>query len=120
MGPHNLNTLFIPIHLSISFPINFPNFQTSSRSSFLPACRSNMFLRAVNILGLQQLNGTRGLLSLAMMSLQTSSEDEECFFFRPRVHQQGAACGQPRLFLRLHPAVLRSECTWRAVRGQAL
>ena len=33
-----------------------------------------MFLRAVNILGLQQLNGTRGLLSLAMMSLRTSSE----------------------------------------------
>ena len=33
-----------------------------------------MFLLAVNILGLQQLNGTRGLLSLAMMSLQTSSE----------------------------------------------
>ena len=39
-----------------------------------PVARSNMFLRAVNILGPQQLNGTRGLLSLAMMSLRTSSE----------------------------------------------
>ena len=33
-----------------------------------------MFLRAVNILGLQQLSGTKGLSSLAMMSLRTSSE----------------------------------------------
>ena len=34
--------------------------------------------------------------------------------FRHSRQLPGAACGQPRLFLRLHPAVLRSECTYWA------
>merc|ERR1712107_392470 len=32
--------------------------------------------------------------------------------FRHSRQLPGVACGQPRLFLRLHPAVLRSECTY--------
>merc|ERR1712107_360928 len=76
LNPANLTA---STHCLSLFTFQFPSLSTFQISEppavlLLPACRSNMFLRAVNILGLQQLNGTRGLSSLAMMSLRTSSE----------------------------------------------
>ena len=44
--------------------------------------------------------------------VRPSRSSQVCF--RHSRQLPGAACGQPRLFLRLHPAVLRSECTYWA------
>merc|ERR1712240_603954 len=45
---------------------------------------------------------------------------EECLLLRPRICRKGFVGGKPCLLLRLHPAVLFSQCTHREVRGQAL
>ena len=46
-------------------------------------------------------------------------EVEERLLLPPELHREGEPGGEPGLLLRLHPAVLLSECTDREVRGEA-